>query len=111
MTVGRVVLMITCLVVAGLGAWFAVASWDSANKVAVVASALAAVAAVGVAVWAGLRTGGTGGRIVVSDTGDATAGSGGRANTGVRGRPDASVRVKRTGKAQAGGDANTGVEA
>ncbi|MFD9733570.1 hypothetical protein [Umezawaea sp. NPDC059074] len=102
---GRAVVVITCLVTAGLGVWFAVASWDSANKVAVIASALAAVAAVGVAVWAGLRTGG---RIVVSDTGDATAGPGGRANTGVRGAT--SARVKRTGNARAGGDANTGVE-
>ncbi len=53
------------------------------------------------------------GSIRVSRTGDATAGPGGNANTGVRGRPTGGrIRVSRTGNATAGpgGSANTGVD-
>jgi hypothetical protein len=113
MNAGRVVLVLTCLLVAGLGGWFAVARWDEANKVATMASALGAVAAVGVAVWVALREPGPRGSIRVSRTSRAAAGKGGRANTGVRGNAvDAgSVRVEHTGDAEAiGGDANTGVQ-
>ena len=71
------------VVVAALGGWFAVARWDDANKVAAVLSALGAVAAIGVTVWAALRTPPSGSSLVVSDTGRAVAGPGGRAITGI----------------------------
>lgn len=54
MTAKRVALVVTCVVVAGLAVVFGVVQWDRANRIAVVVSALAAVAAVGVAVWAAL---------------------------------------------------------
>jgi len=105
---------LTCLVVAGMAGWFAVARWEQASQVATVVSALAAVAAVGVAAWAALpgperRT------VRVSDTGPATAGHGGRAVSGLTG-PAAGlsgpVEVGRTGSADAsgGGDATTGAD-
>jgi hypothetical protein len=106
---GRVVLLLTCLAVAGLGGWFAVTRWDDANKIAAFASALGAVAAVGVAIWAALRTTSSG-SIVVRRTGAAES-RGGSANTGMRGRAAGSVRVEDTGAATSdGGDANTGAE-
>lgn len=97
----------------GAGRALAVAGWDQANKTAVVVSALATV---GAAVWAGLRTGGRtrSDGVVVTDTDKATAGPGGRANTGLRGVGMRGLaEVGRTGEARAGrdGDANTGVEA
>lgn len=106
---GRVVWVVTCLVVAGLGVWFSQAKWDDANKVAAVLSALGAVAAIGVAIWAALRTSSSG-SVRVSRTGKATA-SGGAANTGFRGESSGGqIRVERTGDAESdGGDANTGV--
>ncbi|MFF1614165.1 hypothetical protein ACFVYA_40915 [Amycolatopsis sp. NPDC058278] len=110
MNIGRVVLTISLLVVAGLGLWFALASWDDANKVAAISSALAAVAAVGVAVWAAWRPQSTGRSVRVSDTGKAR---GNRAVTGVSGKADAiggSVQVKGSGDATASDDAITGVE-
>jgi hypothetical protein len=97
MNTGRVVLLVTCLVVAGLGGWFAVARWDDANRIAAFASALGAVAAVGVAIWAALRTTSSG-SIVVRRTGRAESYGG-----------PGSVRVEDTGTAASdGGDANTG---
>lgn len=113
MTKSRVAVVVTCLAVAALGVWLAVATWDQANKTAVIASALAAVAAVGVAVWAGFRSGGSRSGLVARNTGNATAGPGGRANTGVRGAgKPRSAEARRTGDARAGrdGDANSGVE-
>ncbi len=115
MNIGRVVLIVSGVVVAALGIWFAVARWDDANKVAAVVSALGAVAAVGVSVWAALRAPRSRTSLVVSDTGQAIAGSGGQAVTGVSGRADrvdGSIRVERTGvaKASGGGDAVTGVQ-
>ncbi len=110
MNVGRVVLTISLLVVAGLGVWFTLASWNDANKVAAISSALAAVAAIGVAVWAALRNPSADRSITVSHTGKAR---GKRAVTGVSGTAEAaggSVRVKRTGDATASGDAITGVQ-
>jgi hypothetical protein len=108
MAVGRVVLVITLLLVAALGAWFAVVRWEDANKVATAASALGAVAAVGVAVWAAMRSPRPEGRVRVRGTGSAVARGGGSANTGVIGGGTAQVR--NTGDAEAdGGDANTGV--
>ncbi|GAB2866840.1 hypothetical protein GCM10022221_79330 [Actinocorallia aurea] len=113
MNAGRVALVVSGAVVVVLSVLFVVLKWDDANKVAAGASALAGVAAVGVAVWAGwpVVSGRVGG-VRVSRTGRATAGSGGRANTGFSARggevPDG-VRVDRTGDAE-GGDANTGVD-
>lgn len=121
MNAGRVAVVMTCLVVAGLGVWFAVARWDQANRMATVASALAAVAAVGVAVWTVLRESRSAssgaespGSVRVSGTGRAIAGCRGHANTGVRGSASVStgpVEVSRSGEADAsgGGDANTGI--
>lgn len=112
---GRVALIVSCVVVAALGVWFAIASWEDANKLAAVASALGTVAAVGVSVWAALRTPQPRESLTVSDTGHATADGGGRAVTGLSGqanRVDGPVRVERTGKADAsgGGDAVSGAE-
>jgi hypothetical protein len=110
----RVVLVATCLVVAGLTGWFAVARWEQASRVATVVSALAAVATVGVAVWAALP--GADRRTVrVSNTGPATARQGGTAISGLTG-PAAGLRgrieVDRTGHADASGsgDATTGAD-
>lgn len=113
----RVVLVVTCAVVAGLSGWFAVARWDQANKVATVASALGAVAAVGVAIWTVLRGSSGGaervGRIRVSGTGTATAkGAGSSAVTGVHSNVGdvTAVNVRETGDAKAhGGSAVSGV--
>ena len=106
---GRLALVVTCLVVAGAGVWLAIARWEDANKLATVLSALGAVAAVGVAVWAALRGSSQSAR--ASRTGSAAAGYGGVANTGVQGTVSGDVRVSRTGDAQVEGDgqANTGV--
>lgn len=115
MTTRRWVLAGTFAIVGVLGVVFAVLGWDRANTAASVVSALAGVAAVGVAVWAAWpAASGGGGGIRVSGTGKAVARGGGRANTGVSGRADAMpgrVEVTRTGDAEAGnGDANTGVD-
>jgi len=111
MNTGRVALVVTCVVVAGLGTWFAVSRWDDANRIATVASALGAIAAVGVAIWAALRTPSPQKSITVKDTGTA---SGRKAVTGVIGKADSvgTIRVERTGDATASGDGNavTGVE-
>nr|WP_052478710.1 hypothetical protein [Kibdelosporangium sp. MJ126-NF4]CEL20161.1 hypothetical protein [Kibdelosporangium sp. MJ126-NF4]CTQ97386.1 hypothetical protein [Kibdelosporangium sp. MJ126-NF4] len=112
MTAGRVILILTCLVVAGLGGWFVLAQWDVANRAATVSSALGAVAAVGVAIWAALRTN-TGNTVRASRTGNATARRNGSANTGVRlGEASGRVRADRTGDATAsdGGSATTGID-
>jgi hypothetical protein len=115
---GRVVLVATCVVVAGLAGWFAVAQWDQTNRVATAVSALGAVAAVGVAVWAVLRPAPRPvprGQWTASGTGEAT-GRGGEANSGieVQGGPEQGPRVARvedSGAARASddGQANTGI--
>ncbi|WP_198680418.1 hypothetical protein [Lentzea terrae] len=107
MTVARVVLTLTCVAVAGLAGWFAVARWEDANRVATATSAVFAVAAVGVAVWVALRTPGT--SVRVKDTGRATSTGSGTANTGVMGPAQGNVVVERTGEATSGGAANSGV--
>lgn len=77
--------------------------------IAVVVSALAAVAAVGVAIWAALPTVSSHG-VRMSRTDCATAGPGGRANSGFSGPasslPD-DVLVDRTGDAVASSDWGT----
>jgi hypothetical protein len=107
MNVGRIVLYVTCAVVTVMCGAFALLNWDNAVRWATVIAALAAVAAIGVAVWAAIR--GPAG-VRASNTGSATVGPGGTANTGVRGRVD-SVKVNNTGDAKAGrdGEANTGI--
>lgn len=111
MNTGRVALLVTCVLVAGLGTWFALSRWDDANRIATIASALGAVAAVGVAVWAAVRSPLRRKSVTVLDTGNAT---GSKANTGLTGKGDSvdTVRVERTGDAYASGngDANTGVK-
>jgi hypothetical protein len=111
----RAVLLITSLVVAGLLAWFAVAKWDSASKVAAIISTLAAVAMVGLAVWTGLPAAAKVLNISASKTGKATARGSSHAISGVRApgtTGDGIVRAKKTGDADAsgGGDAVSGVD-
>jgi hypothetical protein len=108
-------MMVTSGAVAVLAVVLVVLRWDDANKIAVVMTALAAVAAIGVGIWAALPAVSSGKGVRVSRTGRATAGPGGQSNSGVSGPggplPDG-VRVDRTGDADAsqGGDANTGVQ-
>lgn len=107
----RIALIVTSVLVAGLGGYLAVAQWEEANRVATVSSALGAVAAVGVAVWAATRT--LVGRAVdMTSTGNAVARKRGVANTGVRGPVDGTVTVRNTGDAEAtrAGEANTGFQ-
>jgi hypothetical protein len=106
---GKTALVVTCLVVTASTGWFAVAQWDQASRVATVASAVAAIAAVGVAVWAALRANPGEADVRVSRTGDATS-RGGSANTGVRGATRGRISVSRTGVAHATGEANTGAD-
>jgi hypothetical protein len=99
------------LLVAGLTGYFAVAHWEQGNKVATVVSALAAVAAVGVATWAALRGSAPVRSMRVSRTGDAESKGKGNANTGFQGRSikPGSLKVDHTGDAKAAdGDTNTG---
>lgn len=109
----RLVLLITGLVVAGLGGVFSATQWDRANRIATVVSVLAAVAAVGIAVWAALPASKPGSVVRVSVTGKATATRGGTAITGASGPVGSTpglVEVKDTGDADAsGGDAASGV--
>ncbi|WP_394815821.1 hypothetical protein [Streptomyces gibsoniae] len=136
MNARRLVLIVSCAAVAGLGVLLAVLRWSRADHVASVVSCLAAVAAVGVGIWAALparpaRTGADPAgatdpagapdperRLVirVSDTGSATAGPGGRANSGVvapkrDGSPSGEITAERTGDAHASrdSDANSGI--
>jgi hypothetical protein len=108
----RVVLVMTCVIVATLAVVLTVLRWEQANKVATSASALAGVAAVGLAVWAAIR--GSSARVRVSNTGKATSGPGGKAVTGMSGPVAGAeeVVVDRTGDADAsgGGDASSGVQ-
>jgi hypothetical protein len=112
MKLGRWILVVTLLVVAGLGFWFSVARWDDASKIAAVLSALAGIAAVGIAAWAALRGSATSSKITVKDSGSATSDSG-DANTGVRGNagtPGFSVKIENSGDAESkDGNSNTGL--
>ncbi|MGH3176679.1 MAG: hypothetical protein ACRDPF_22805 [Streptosporangiaceae bacterium] len=107
-------LLATAVVVVVLAAIFMVVRWDTANELAVVISALAAVASLGVAVWAALpAVSGRGIRAI--RTGQATVGAGGEANTGYKGPSGVQpgeITVDRSGDASApeGGSANTGIE-
>jgi len=113
MNTRRVVLLITCVVVAALALVFAVSRWDQANRIATVASALAAVAAVGVAVWAALPGSASGARAIRTGTAEAS-GPGARANSGIRGAASmlGGMVADHTGDARAtdGGSANSGID-
>lgn len=96
--------------VAALAVVFATLSWDRADQVAGVVSALVGVAGLGAAVWAALAGGSGTGRVRVSRTGAATTTGTGEANTGVvSSAGDGDIGVHRTGPARSdGGSANTG---
>ncbi|WP_440072015.1 hypothetical protein [Streptosporangium sp. OZ121] len=89
--------------------------WESANKIATAVSALAGLAAVGVALWAGWpAVSAGGGRMHVKKTGAATASGAGDANTGVVGTSgsvpgDLAVDGSGDAKASGEGDANSGI--
>jgi hypothetical protein len=99
------------VVVAALGVLLSVLQWERAGQIAAVATALAAVAAVGVAVWAALP--GAAARVRISNTGKATARKGGKATSGLVAAPNQrkeGLEVERTGDAEAsdGGEATSG---
>ncbi|GAA4365627.1 hypothetical protein GCM10023088_11240 [Actinomadura verrucosospora] len=113
MSNGRWVLVATCLGVTVLAVVLAVLEWDRANKLATSVSALAGVAAVGVAVWAVLARSSRA-QVRVRDSGRAVATRGGRASTGVRSpasEPSDAI-VEHSGDAEASdnGQASTGVD-
>ncbi|MEV6304834.1 hypothetical protein AB0M02_35855 [Actinoplanes sp. NPDC051861] len=110
----------TMIVVATLGtvAVLALVLWllddKRAGQIGGAVSALAGVAAVGVAIWAALRQ--SSGRIRVAGTGEAMAGSSGAAVSGLSVQSEQSaalpdVNVEETGRAEAtgGGQATSGV--
>jgi hypothetical protein len=111
----RWVLLGTGLLVIGVAALLVALRWESAERIATSISALAAVAAVGVAVWAAVphsrerpRSG-----VRVTRTGSATAEAGGKAVSGLSSSaplPDVPIAVEETGdaKAMGGGDATSG---
>jgi hypothetical protein len=110
----RIVLTGTAGVVGVLAVVLALLRWDSANKIAVVVSALAAVAAVGVAIWAALPAMSPRQGMRVSRTGGTVAGLGSPANPEVSGTGDSlpgDLRVERTEDPEAsdGRDASTGI--
>ncbi|MFF3877421.1 hypothetical protein [Streptomyces sp. NPDC001978] len=106
----RVVIVVTGGAVGALAVVFAALSWDRADQVAGVVSALVGVAGLGAAVWAVLAGRSSRGSVRVSDTGRAVVSGAGDANTGVISpQAGSDVVVERTGDAQAeGGNANTG---
>ncbi|MDN3351435.1 hypothetical protein [Actinomadura sp. DC4] len=117
MNTRRTVLTVTSLAVAGLGVAFFLLRRDEANQAATLVSALMAVAALGVAVWAGLPVTRPRG-LRVTGTGEARAGAGGTAVSGYAGpaaggtgQDAGTVEVENTGPADAtgGGDATSGV--
>lgn len=108
----RVVLLSTGLAIAVLAGVLSFLSWDRANQVAGVVSALVGVAALGTSVYAVLAPS-RGASVQVSRTGKAVATGGGDANTGLvlpsSGGTPASASISDTGDARAdGGRANTG---
>jgi hypothetical protein len=110
---GRWILIVTSVLVAVLAVVLSVMQWQEANKMATSIGALAAVAAVGVAIWAALLKSGAR-SIQVNDSGRATARGSGKATTGIRVPKkggSGNMKVKRSGDAQAedDGDASTGI--
>ncbi|MBL3671038.1 hypothetical protein JL475_34885 [Streptomyces sp. M2CJ-2] len=105
----RWTLLVTCVVVAVLAGAFMITQGETASRIAMIASTLACVAAVGVGLWSGLSGGGQP-DFAVRDTGTAR-GVLGDAVTGYRGtkRQNRSVTVENTGDADSiGGSAITG---
>ncbi|MYV55323.1 hypothetical protein [Streptomyces sp. SID3212] len=107
----RLALGATGLAMGLLAGGFSFLSWERADQLAGVISALVSVAALGVSVWAALAGPG-GSSIRVSNTGTASATGGGRANSGaIASVPPGTVTVEGTGEARAdNGSANTGYE-
>jgi hypothetical protein len=106
------VLVATGLLAAALGVWLAVVRWEDGDKIATSVSAVAAVAAVGVSIWAALHASRKQATLVASRTGNATTRRG-DANTGVRTgiTTNNSQRAADTGDARSfDGDANTGIQ-
>ncbi|TYB47395.1 hypothetical protein FXF51_58275 [Nonomuraea sp. PA05] len=105
------VLLATSLTVASCATTFALLTWEDVDKIATAISALAGIAAVGVAVWAALP--GAGNAVRVSGTGKAVARNGGVAVSGFSGPASAAAsasEVHTTGDAEAsGGKATSGV--
>jgi len=116
----RVVWVVLAVVMAVVLIVVAVTQWDRASKFLAVVSTLAAIAAVGVAVWQGrlaltATTKKLEPTVAVEDTGPAVAtGRGATANSGFEGPSDLpdSTTLKGTGRAEGsdGGGANTGVK-
>ncbi|WNE95571.1 hypothetical protein PS467_09610 [Streptomyces luomodiensis] len=109
----RLVAGLTGLAVAVLAGVFCFLSWDRANQVAGIVSALVGVVALGTGVLALIS--GRDGAVRVANTGPATAvGVGSQANTGlsVHGSVNGGVEVHGTAEARAenGGRANTGYD-
>ncbi|MFJ9979910.1 hypothetical protein [Streptomyces cyaneofuscatus] len=111
----RFVVVIFSVVVAALAGVFCFLSWERANQVAGIVSALVSIGSLGAALWASLATV-SGTRVYVSRTGSATARAGGSANSGAitpsSGAAADTIRVDRTGDAESeGGQANSGFSA
>ncbi|WP_405542416.1 hypothetical protein OG478_12080 [Streptomyces phaeochromogenes] len=109
----RLVAGLTGLAVAVLAGVFCLLSWDRANQVAGIVSAVVGVVALGTGVLALMS--GRDGSVRVANTGRATAvGAGSHANTGltVHGSVQGSMEVDGTAEARAedGGRANTGYD-
>lgn len=108
----RVLVGVSGLAVAAPAGVFCFLSWERADQVAGVISALVSMAALAATLWT-LRSGGSGAQVSVSATGPADAtGPGSQANSGVISPSSAqnNVSVSGTGDAKAdqGGSANTG---
>lgn len=114
MNVRRIVLLVTCLAVIGLLVWLTMAKWSSASKIAAVVSALGAVAAVGVAIWAAFPGSVSAGSVRASRTGKAIARRGSHAISGIAlstHNSQGKLNADRTGDAEAsdGGEATSGI--
>lgn len=111
MTGRRAVLAVTFLLLTGMGGILATMTWQQAGQWASVASGMAGLAAVGVAIWAALPGSKFGAR--ASRTGTATVRGLGMANTGIMG-PASNLAepavAEHTGAAEVGeGEANTAI--
>ncbi|MFM9458168.1 hypothetical protein [Streptomyces europaeiscabiei] len=109
----RLVTGLTGLTVAVLAGVFCFLSWDRANQVAGIVSALVSVLALGIGLLALMS--GRDGSVRVANTGPATAvGAGSEANTGLtaRGGAPGDMEIDGTAEARAedGGRANTGYD-
>lgn len=113
MSAARAAITVTALAVGGLCGWFSILKWNEAGQVATIVSALAAVASIGMAVWAAVRQPGRR-SITVKRSGKAVSGVDGRAVTGVSDTAVTSgdLVVEDSGDADArkGGDAITGID-